>query len=267
MKQRLDSLLVAKNLVRTRSQAQQFIKEGVVKVNGEIVSKASMKVGNEDELSIEKDHQWVGRGAEKLAGAFKDFNFSIENKVVGDMGASTGGFVEFALLKGAKKVFAVDVGHDQLAESLRENEQVVNMEGINIKEGLELDELCDLIVVDLSFISLKLVIDPILSVTKPGGELVVLVKPQFEVGKQKIGKNGLVKDKAATLQSLEEIYGEFTKRNCLVVSVAPCRVIGKTGNQEYFFHCIYEGEDESYSAPEDQRIFPVEELSQLVKGT
>lgn len=265
MKQRLDSLLVTRNLVRTRSQAQQFIKEGVVKVNGNIVSKPSMKVGEDDELVIEKDHQWVGRGAEKLAGAYEDFSFSLENKVVGDMGASTGGFVEFALLKGAKKVFAVDVGHDQLAPSLRDDDRVINLEGTNIKEGLSLEELCDVIVVDLSFISLKLVLDQIVSCARPAGDLVVLVKPQFEVGKQKLGKNGLVKDKKAALHCLEEIYEEFLKRSCRIIGVAPCRVIGKTGNQEYFFHCIYEGNEESYSAQGQQKVFPREELSGLVK--
>lgn len=260
MKERLDSLLVTKNLVKTRSQAQQLIKEGVVKVNGEVITKSSFKASVDDELLVEKEHQWVGRGADKLAGAFEDFNFSFEGKVVGDMGASTGGFVEFALLHGAKKVFAVDVGHDQLAEVLRQDPRVINKEGTNIKEGLSLEELCDLLVVDLSFISLTLVLEPMISTLKNGGEMVVLVKPQFEVGKSGLGKNGIVKDKKITLAALERIYDEFIKNNCKVVAVAPCRVIGKTGNQEYFFHCIYEGDGEGYSRTSFER----EELKKII---
>jgi 23S rRNA (cytidine1920-2'-O)/16S rRNA (cytidine1409-2'-O)-methyltransferase len=250
MKERLDSLIVKKNMIRTRSQAQQLIKEGVVRVNGKVVNKPSFKADETDDVTIEKERLWVGRGAEKLASAHKSFKFSFEDKVVGDMGASTGGFVEYSLYHRAKKVFAVDVGHDQLDPSLREDPRVINLEGINIKEGLDLGELCDLIVVDLSFISLKLVLSPIVNCIRPEGELIVLVKPQFEVGKKAIGKNGIVKDRDAILASLETIYDEFKSLNCFIVNVTACEVVGKTGNQEYFFHCIYEVNPERYSAPE-----------------
>jgi 23S rRNA (cytidine1920-2'-O)/16S rRNA (cytidine1409-2'-O)-methyltransferase len=233
MKERLDQMLIQKNLAPTRSQAQLLIKEGVVFLNGQQVTKASLKCSELDTIEVHKDHLWVGRGAEKLAGAYDDFSLSFEEKVIGDMGASTGGFVEFALFHGAKKVFAVDVGRDQLAPSLRENSKVINLEGINIKEGLTLDEQCDLIVIDLSFISL--------------GEMVVLVKPQFEVGKEFIGKKGIVKSQEATLGCLEKIYDFLENQDCRVLNVAPCRVKGKTGNQEYFYHCVYEGPRSGYS--------------------
>ncbi len=253
MKERLDSLLVKKGLVRTRSQAQQLIKEGVVKVNSEVIQKPSFKANEGDDIVISKDHLWVGRGAEKLASAHRSFNFSFDGKIVGDMGASTGGFVEYSLFHGAKKVFAVDVGHDQLALSLREDPRVINLEGTNIKDGLDLEEDCDLVVVDLSFISLKLVLSSIISCLRSGGELIVLVKPQFEVGKQSIGKNGIVKDRSAILSALESIYDEFKKLDCFIVDVTACEVVGKTGNQEYFYHCVYEVSSESYSAPEFQK--------------
>lgn len=246
-KERLDGQLVKIGLVSSRSQAQQLIKEGVVTVNGQVVSKASSKVGEGDEIAVNKDNLWVGRGAEKMAGAFEDFGFSFENKVVGDMGASTGGFVQFALYNGAKKVYAVDVGTDQLAKELIEDPRVINMEGTNIKDGLSLEEKCDLVVVDLSFISLNLVLKPIVSCLKEKGELVILVKPQFEVGREAIGKKGIVKDKSAVLHALEKTYDFLFELNSPVVKVAPCRIKGKTGNQEYFFYCIYDSSSPSYS--------------------
>lgn len=246
-RERLDQLLITKNLVVSRSQAQQLIKEGVVFLNGEKVFKAGLKCSQDDKVEVRKDHLWVGRGAEKLAGAFIDFNLSFENKIIGDMGASTGGFVEFALFHKAKKVFAVDVGRDQLASSLKENPKVINLEGINIKDGLVLDELCDLIVIDLSFISLTLVLKNIISCLRPGGEMVALVKPQFEVGIENIGKKGIVKDKIAILSCLEKIYDFLEDQGCSIKDVSPCKVKGKTGNQEYFYHCVYATQTSGYS--------------------
>ena len=247
MKERLDQMLIQKKLAPTRSQAQLLIKEGVVFLNGQQVTKASLKCSEMDTIEVHKNHLWVGRVAEKLAGAYDDFNLSFEEKVIGDMGASTGGFVEFALFHGAKKVFAVDVGRDQLAPSLRENSKVINLEGINIKEGLTLDEQCDLIVIDLSFISLTKVLENIITCLRSLGEMVVLVKPQFEVGKEFIGKKGIVKSQEATLGCLEKIYDFLENQDCRVLNVAPCRVKGKTGNQEYFYHCVYEGPRSGYS--------------------
>ncbi len=234
---RLDQALVEKGLVATRSQAQQLIKDGQIKVNGEVIQKASLKIKESDILVVSKDNLWVGRGAEKLAGAHEDFNLSFEDKVVGDMGASTGGFVEYSLFHGAKRVFAVDVGHDQLAPKLKEDPRVVNLEGTNIKEGLDLEEPCDLVVVDLSFISLKLVLDPILAVLKNGGEYLFLVKPQFEVGKEALGKKGLVKNSEAIDKVLIEIEKLLLEKEAPLLKKAPCRVKGnKAGNQEYFFY-------------------------------
>lgn len=234
---RLDHALVTRELIQSRSQAQQLIKDGLVSVNGEVVLKPSFKIAKSDEIAIHKENLWVGRGAEKLAGAHQDFALSFTDKVVADMGASTGGFVEYALHFGAKKVFAVDVGHDQLAEKLKQDSRVVNLEGTNIKNGVTLSEPCDLVVVDLSFISLKLVLDPILSTLREGGEYAILVKPQFEVGQGALGKKGLVKDQHAVDEVLKEIENTLYEKGAPLLKKAPCRVKGnKSGNQEYFFY-------------------------------
>ena len=254
-KERLDGQLVKLGLISSRSQAQQLIKEGAVRVNGNVVRKPSTKIEMEDKLEVVKETLWVGRGAEKMAGAHKDFGFSFKNKVVGDMGASTGGFVQYALHHGAKKVFAIDVGTGQLAKELLDDERVINLEGTNIKNGLSLEEKCDLIVVDLSFISLKLVLEPIIECLKKEGELVVLVKPQFEVGRDSIGKKGLVKNSKAVLKALEDISETLKEIGCPVIKASPCHLKGKTGNQEYFFYCIYDDNESGYSR---------EELSDLV---
>ncbi|MBC98566.1 MAG: TlyA family rRNA (cytidine-2'-O)-methyltransferase [Halobacteriovoraceae bacterium] len=239
MKERLDQLLVKRGLVSTRSQAAALIKKGVVTINGEVVSKPSLKCLESVEISINQDHIFVGRGAQKMEGAYHDFSLSFEGKIVGDMGASTGGFTEFALLKGASKVYAVDVGHDQLAEVLKNNPKVINLEGTNIREGFSeelFNPLCDILVVDLSFISLNYVLAPMSTALKEGGEFVILVKPQFEVGKNSLGKNGIVKDTKAIEEALERVKNECELNHLIVEKTSLCALKGKTGNQEYFFY-------------------------------
>lgn len=240
MTERLDSLLVKLKLAPTRSKAQDLIKKGKVQVDGEVIVKSATRFSEDQTFQVDTTELFVGRGAEKLKGAHKDFDIDFEEKVVGDMGASTGGFVEYALLYGAKKVFAVDVGHDQLAAKLREDSRVINLEGTNIKDGLHFEEKCDLIVIDLSFISLTLVLDSILSVLKNGGELVALIKPQFEVGKKGLGKNGIVKDQESILAALEKIFDHLSERDFVIRKASPCAIQGKTGNQEYFFYGVYD---------------------------
>lgn len=239
MKERLDQLLVSLGLVSSRSQAAALIKEGLVSVDGAVVLRPSVKCATDSEVKIHKEHIYVGRGAQKMEGAFKDFNLSFKGKVVGDMGASTGGFTEFALIHQAKKVYAVDVGHDQLARKLIEDERVFNLEGINIREGLPLEvfsPLCDIIVADLSFISLTYVIAPMAEVLVSGGEFVILVKPQFEVGKQSLGKNAIVKDTVAIDEALKKVKDVCLENGLHVEEVSPCAIKGKTGNQEYFYY-------------------------------
>lgn len=252
MSDRLDATLVLRSLVSTRSKAQALIKEGKVLVNGQTILKTSFKCSEVDEILVNSEKIWVGRGAEKLKGAHEDFALSFENKVIGDMGASTGGFVEYVLNFGAQKVYAIDVGHDQLDSTLREDERVVNKEGINIKEGVHLEELCDLIVVDLSFISLTQVLAPMVACLKEGGEMITLVKPQFEVGRAALGKKGIAKDTQAIQESLLRIFDEMLGQGLKLKDARPCKVKGKTGNQEYFFYGIY---DKDFTGIERKDLF------------
>lgn len=236
---RLDKALVELGLCETRSQATDLIKDGHVYYNGGQSLKASLKVSLDEpeRIDVRKEYQFVGRGAHKLEGAFNDFNLIFTDKVIADVGASTGGFTEFTLINGAQKVYAIDVGHDQLAKKLCDNPKVVNLEGTNIKNELKLDELCDMAVVDLSFISLRLVIHNIAKLLKINGELVLLVKPQFEVGKDGIGKNGIVKDLELVDKTLKDLEIYFDSINISLINVIKSPIKGKNGNQEYLFYC------------------------------
>ena len=235
MKDRADKILVTLNLATTRSQASLLIKEGVVFHKGIKVKKPSFLVDEED-LEVRKEVIFVGRGAHKIEGALKHFSVKPEGMVVADVGACTGGFTDFVLKSGAEKVFAIDVGHDQLASSLIEDPRVINMEGINIRYELDLSEQVDLAVVDLSYISLKLTLDTIFSLVKEDGKIVALVKPQFEVGKENIGKGGIVKDEQAKLASLESLYDWCECKNYGIKDATVSPIKGKTGNTEYFFY-------------------------------
>lgn len=233
---RLDKKLCLDGLTATRSQAQLLIKEGSVFINGKAVLKSSYECSEQDQIEVRKEHQFVGRGAHKIEGAHQDFNLSFKDKIIADVGASTGGFTEYALMNEAKKVYAIDVGRDQLAQKLREHPLVENLEGVNIRYGIELAEKVDLAVVDLSYISLKLCLLPIKDLCQSSGEIVALVKPQFEVGKDNIGKNGIVKSEKVALASVRELALWCRDNGLGLVDAKPCRIAGKTGNQEYFFY-------------------------------
>lgn len=234
MKDRVDKILVTLSLASTRSQASQLVKEGVVYYKNSKVSKPSLLVET-DGLEVRKETLFVGRGAHKIEGALKDFKVDPKGLVVADVGASTGGFTDYVLKNGASKVYAIDVGHGQMAASLSKDPRVKNMEGINIRYELELDELVDLAVVDLSYISLKLTLDTIFSLVKPDGKIIALVKPQFEVGKENIGKGGIVKDERAKLDSLNSLYDWCGERGYAICDAITSPITGKTGNVEYFF--------------------------------
>lgn len=231
---RLDKRLVEMGLASTRSQAQGLIKEGVVLVSGAICTKPSQKVSDE-EIAITKEEIFVSRGAHKVEGALKDFDIDVKDMLVADVGASTGGFTNYVLSRGAKKVYAIDVGHDQLAISLRNDERVVNMEGVNIRKLDGLDELCDLAVVDLSFISLKLCLVSIFKTIHEKGKVVALIKPQFEVGKENLGKNGIVKDISIIKSMLDSLLNWCLEQGFYVHDFCLSPIKGKTGNQEFFF--------------------------------
>ena len=235
MEDRIDKILVELDLLKTRSQAKMLIQQGCVFCNGELVKKSGLKVLPTDKFEITEMNLYVSRGAYKLEKALEYFKIDLDNKVVADIGASTGGFTQVVLSKGAKKVYAVDVGHDQLSEILKDDERVVNIEGTNIKFPLELPEKVDLCVVDLSFISITLVYENIHALLKPGGKSVVLIKPQFEAGRKRIGKQGLVPENLLP-EIVKEVEDWFLSKEFKITEIIDSPIRGnKSGNKEYLF--------------------------------
>ncbi len=234
-KDRADKMLVEAGLVSSRSQALLLIEEGVVFYKNLKVEKASLQVTCEG-LEVRKEILYVSRGAHKVEHALERFNVEVSGKIIVDVGASTGGFTDYVLHQGAKKVYCLDVGHDQLAQSLREDKRVENHEGVNIKFPFQLSELADVAVVDLSFISLKLVLKNIFDLVKPNGVIVALVKPQFEVGRDGLDKNGIVKSEGHRLVMLSDLKSWCEKEKMKVAGQCESPILGKSGNKEYFFY-------------------------------
>lgn len=253
MKDRIDKVLTSLGLASSRSQANQLIKEGVVYYQDQQISKSSQIVEPVG-IEVRKDIQYVGRGAYKLKGALEKFKVDPTNMVVADVGASTGGFTDYLLKSGAKKVYALDVGHDQLATSLREDKRVVNLEGVNIRYGYELPELVDLAVADLSYISLKLVLESIFNLVSPKGKLIILVKPQFEVGREALGKGGIVKDSQARGQALLDLYDFCQEKGFYIENAMRSPIQGKTGNIEYLFYFDKAATGSRYLAEQLQQL-------------
>lgn len=235
IKDRADKMLVEAKLTSTRSQALLLIEEGVVFYHNKLVEKASQQVTAEG-LEVRKEIQYVSRGAHKIEGALARFQVDVKGLIVADVGASTGGFTDYVLRSGATKVYCLDVGHDQLAQSLREDPRVENHEGVNIKFPFEISEKVDLAVVDLSFISLKLVLKNIFDLVKPKGKIVALLKPQFEVGQSGLDNNGIVKSEGHRLVMLHEIKEWCKAQGFVLVDQCESPILGKNGNKEYFFY-------------------------------
>ena len=233
MSERVDKVLVDLGILKTRSQAKMLIDQGCVFHNEIQVLKAGLKVEASDRFEVREKNIYVSRGAYKLEKAIELFQLNLKGKIVADIGASTGGFTEVSLSEGASRVYSIDVGHGQLVDSLRHNNKVINLEGINIKYPLELPEKVDLCVVDLSFISLRLVYENIHSLLSEKGYAVVLIKPQFEAGRQRLGKQGLV-PQALQEVILNEVKQWFLNKSFHIESVIDSPIKGnKSGNKEY----------------------------------
>lgn len=233
---RLDSELVARGIFRSRTKAKEMIKAGAVAVNGKVADKPSMTVSESDEIeSLSLEKQYVGRGALKLKKAAECFGLDFTGLVCLDIGASTGGFTEFMLSQGAAKVYAVDVGHGQLAESLRSDSRVVNLEGTDIRNVTAelIPEEADFISADVSFISLTRILPKMYELLKAGGTAAVLIKPQFEAGKSCIGKHGIVSDLKVHERVLREIdeFASAVGFHCEDYTFSPIK--GGSGNIEY----------------------------------
>lgn len=232
MNTRLDTYLTTQKVISSREKAKQLISDGKVFINGDLAKKASQKVSKSDEITVENTHIYVSRSAHKLLKAIKVWNIKVEGKVCLDIGSSTGGFTEVLLENGAKKVYSVDVGMDQLHESLKNNSRVVSMEGQDIRDLNSLDESADLIVIDVSFISLKHIIPLLNKFGSKSFEVLALLKPQFEVGKKYL-KKGIVKDENRTEEVKKEIIEMFTEEGFDVQPLEKSPIKGKEGNQEY----------------------------------
>jgi 23S rRNA (cytidine1920-2'-O)/16S rRNA (cytidine1409-2'-O)-methyltransferase len=230
MKQRLDQLLVARGLAKSRSQAQALILAGRVVVNGLAAPKAGALVPAEAEVRLKEPRSaFVSRGGDKLAGALEHFPVSVAGQVALDAGASTGGFTQ---------VYAVDVGYGQLDPILRSDPRVVVLERANIRHLPRevIDQPVDLATLDLSFISLTLVLPKILEFLGPGGAILALVKPQFEVGKGQVGKGGVVRDPQLQQDAVQRVAAAAASLGFQVSPAFPSPLKGPKGNQEYFLY-------------------------------
>lgn len=236
-KRRLDLILVERKLVQSRERAKAIIMAGKVLVNHIPVDKPGVLVGDDARIQLKAgDIPFVSRGGLKLEGALKNFELDVSGMVCMDVGASTGGFTDCLLTNGAKKVFAVDVGYGQLAWKLRQDDRVVVIERTNIR-NMKQDALpcpVDLITIDVSFISLRIVVPSVAKFLKKIGYILALIKPQFEVGKERVGKGGVVKDPVLHSQVISELLDFFEKNGFLSCGVFPSSILGPKGNKEFF---------------------------------
>lgn len=239
-KERLDKLLVDRGLVPSRERARALILAGLVVVDDHRIDKAGARFPLDAELRLKgEDIPYVSRGGLKLAHALEDFALDVRGQIVLDVGASTGGFTDCLLQKGAARVYAVDVGYGQLAWSLRGNPRVVNMERCNIRNLTpdQLDQLPTLAVIDASFISLAKVLPPTLNLLSADAWLIALIKPQFEVGRGLVGKGGIVRDENLHQQVVAQVRQLAETLGCRVVGVIDSPVLGSKGNRE-FLMCL-----------------------------
>jgi 23S rRNA (cytidine1920-2'-O)/16S rRNA (cytidine1409-2'-O)-methyltransferase len=233
---RLDVALVERGLVGSRARAQSLIMARRVLVNGAPVDKPGAQVGAGDELQIaELEHPWVSRGGMKLAHALRQFAIDVAGLVCADIGASTGGFTDVLLKGGAARVYAIDVGHGQIDQALREDPRVVNRERVNARflEPEDFDEPIDFVSIDVSFISLRLILPVVAALLRPGGGLVALIKPQFEVGRADVGKGGIVRDESKRAAAVEAVVAAAREAGFDVRNAIDSPVKGARGNVEY----------------------------------
>lgn len=246
-KERLDVLLVERNLAESRERAKITIMEGLVLVNGQKVDKAGTMIKPDAEIRILGNTlPYVSRGGLKLEKALKTFPITLEGKVMADIGASTGGFTDCSLQNGASKVYAIDVGYGQLAWKLRQDARVINMERTNVRYVTKEDvgELIDFASIDVAFISLTKVLGPVKELLKPSGELVALIKPQFEAGRENVGKKGVVKDPKIHEKVIEEVISFAKEMGFVICGLTYSPVKGPEGNIEYLMWASNDSESE-----------------------
>ncbi|MCL2864588.1 MAG: TlyA family RNA methyltransferase [Lachnospiraceae bacterium] len=239
MKERLDVLLVQRNLVASREKAKAIIMSGIVYVNDQKEDKAGSTFSADARIEIRgKTLPYVSRGGLKLEKAFKEFTFCVLDKVCADVGSSTGGFTDCMLQNGAIKVYAIDVGRGQLDWKLRQDKRVVVMEKTNIRHVLQSDfkEPIACSTVDVSFISLTKVLAPIYNCLTEDGEVVALIKPQFEAGREKVGKKGVVREPNTHIEVIEQVFHSAKSLGFCICALTFSPIRGPEGNIEYLLH-------------------------------
>lgn len=246
MKQRLDIYLTENGLAQSRERAKSLIMEGIVYINNQKAAKPGDQVSDDDSVEVRGNTlKYVSRGGLKLEKAVTEFSLDLKGKVCMDVGASTGGFTDCMLQNGAKKVYCVDVGYGQLAWKLRSDERVKNMERTNIRyvTAADTDEPLDFASVDVAFISLKLVLPVVYNLLKEDGHVVALIKPQFEAGREKVGKKGVVRDKNVHIEVIENVI-EFTRDiGFKIIGLTYSPIKGPEGNIEYLMYISKTGEE------------------------
>ena len=234
MRRRIDLLLVEKGFAKSMEQARALILAGEVLVNETVVDKAGSLVSEDASIRLLEKPPFVSRGGIKLAHALDQFRLDVTSLVALDVGASTGGFTDCLLQRGASRVYAVDVGYGQLDYRLRTDPRVVVMERVNARYSFSLPEKADLATIDLSFISLEKVVPNVARLVKPGGKIICLVKPQFEAGRDQVGKGGLVKDPLVHARVLGRFISWAIAKGFRVGGLTPSLILGASGNREFF---------------------------------
>jgi len=240
-KKRLDIALYEQELAQSRERARSLIMAGKVLVNDRVQDKPGYLVANKDSLALkETDIPFVSRGGIKLEVALTVFGININDLICLDVGASTGGFTDCLLKHGARKVFAVDVGYGQLAWKLRQDQRVVPIERTNIRymPSEMITSFVDLVTIDVSFISLKIVVPSVLKFMKKDGAIIALIKPQFEVGKGRVGKGGVVKEAFLHTEVIKSLSDFFSEAGLSIQGVVDSPILGPKGNKEFFIYMV-----------------------------
>lgn len=262
-KERLDILLVEQGLMETREKAKRAIMAGIVYSNENRLDKPGEKIARDTPLTVKGNPlKYVSRGGLKLEKALKEYDLTVEGKLLIDIGSSTGGFTDCALQNGAVKSYAVDVGYNQLAWKLRQDDRVIVMERTNFRHSVPADfteGLPEVASIDVSFISLKLILPALKHILVPGGDCIALVKPQFEAGRELVGKKGIVRDPSVHLGVLEEMNQFAAKEGYDVKNVSFSPITGGDGNIEFLLHLVLHPDQEENAA------LPAAELEKVVK--
>ncbi|MEG1311838.1 MAG: TlyA family RNA methyltransferase [Romboutsia sp.] len=265
MKKRIDVLLVEQGHFESREKAKRAIMAGLIFVNDQRCDKAGVDVAEDAKIEVRGNPiPYASRGGLKLEKAMKNFDLSLQGKICMDIGASTGGFTDCMLQNGAIKVFSIDVGYGQLAWKLRQDERVICMERTNIRHVTieQTKEFADFASIDVSFISLRLVLPKAKELTCPGGEVVALIKPQFEAGRDKVGKKGVVREKSTHIEVIKMVSKFAIENGFTILGLDYSPIKGPEGNIEYLIHLKNGNEGYEFdSEMNDKKIIEVVEAS------